>query len=65
MAGSVNKVILIGNLGKDPEVRSLQNGGKVLQPVDRDIGSWKDKGSGERKERNRMASRGDLRTFFR
>ena len=36
MAGSVNKVILIGNLGKDPESRSFQNGGKVVQPADRD-----------------------------
>ena len=51
MAGSVNKVILIGNLGKDPEVRSLQNGGKVCNLSIATSESWKDKGSGERKER--------------
>lgn len=51
MAGSVNKVILIGNLGKDPEVRSLQNGGKVCNLSIATSESWKDKGTGERKER--------------
>ena len=51
MAGSVNKVILIGNLGKDPEVRSLQNGGKVCNLSVATSESWKDKMSGERKER--------------
>ncbi len=51
MAGSVNKVILIGNLGKDPEVRSMQNGGKVCNLSVATSESWKDKGSGERKER--------------
>jgi single-strand DNA-binding protein len=51
MAGSVNKVILIGNLGKDPEVRSLQNGGKVCNLSIATSENWKDKGSGERKER--------------
>jgi single-strand DNA-binding protein len=51
VAGSVNKVILIGNLGKDPEVRSMQNGGKVCNLSVATSESWKDKGSGERKER--------------
>ncbi len=51
MAGSVNKVILIGNLGKDPEIRSMQNGGKVCNLSVATSESWKDKGSGERKER--------------
>jgi len=51
MAGSVNKVILIGNLGKDPEVRSLQNGGKVCNLSIATSESWKDRGTGERKER--------------
>jgi len=44
MAGSVNKVILIGNLGKDPEVRSLQNGARFCNPVDRDIGKLEGQG---------------------
>ncbi len=51
MAGSVNKVILIGNLGRDPEVRSFQNGGKVCNLSVATSESWKDKMSGERKER--------------
>ncbi len=51
MAGSVNKVILLGNLGKDPEVRSMQNGGKVCNLSVATSESWKDKMSGERKER--------------
>ncbi|MDB5396741.1 MAG: single-stranded DNA-binding protein [Rhodospirillales bacterium] len=51
MAGSVNKVILIGNLGKDPEVRSMQNGGKVCNLSVATSETWKDKMSGERKER--------------
>lgn len=51
MAGSVNKVILIGNLGKDPEVRSMQNGSKVANLSVATAESWKDKDSGERKER--------------
>ncbi len=51
MAGSVNKVILIGNLGKDPEVRSFQNGGKVCNFSIATSESWKDKSSGERQER--------------
>jgi single-strand DNA-binding protein len=51
MAGSVNKVILIGNLGKDPESRSFQNGGKVVELRIATSESWKDRNSGERKER--------------
>ena len=51
MAGSVNKVIIIGNLGKDPEVRSMQSGGKVCNLSVATSESWKDKMSGERKER--------------
>ena len=50
MAGSVNKVILIGNLGKDPEVRNMQNGQKVANLSLATSESWKDKTSGERKE---------------
>lgn len=48
---SVNKVILIGNLGADPESRSFQNGGKVVNLRIATSESWKDKSSGERKER--------------
>jgi single-strand DNA-binding protein len=51
VAGSVNKVILIGNLGKDPESRSFQNGGKVVSFSIATSDTWKDKGSGERKEK--------------
>lgn len=51
MAGSVNKVILVGNLGADPEVRSFQNGGKVCNLRVATSESWKDRMSGERKER--------------
>ena len=51
MAGSVNKVILIGNLGKDPESRSFQNGGKVVELRIATSDSWKDRQSGERKEK--------------
>jgi single-strand DNA-binding protein len=51
MAGSVNKVILIGNLGQDPEVKSFQNGGKVANLRIATSESWKDKQTGERKER--------------
>lgn len=50
MAGSVNKVILVGNLGRDPESRSFQNGGKVVNLRIATSDSWKDKNSGERKE---------------
>lgn len=51
MAGSVNKVILIGNLGKDPEVRSFQNGGRVANLTVATSENWKDKATGERKEK--------------
>jgi single-strand DNA-binding protein len=50
VAGSVNKVILVGNLGKDPESRSFQNGGKVVNLRIATSESWKDRQSGERKE---------------
>lgn len=51
MAGSVNKVILVGNLGKDPESKSFQNGGKVVNLRLATSESWKDRQSGERKEK--------------
>lgn len=51
MAGSVNKVILIGNLGKDPEIRTMQNGGKVANLSLATSESWKDKSTGEKKEK--------------
>jgi len=51
MAGSVNKVIIIGNLGRDPEVRSFQNGGKVCNLTVATSENWRDKQSGERRER--------------
>ena len=51
MAGSVNKVILVGNLGRDPESRTLQNGGKVVSFSIATSETWSDKASGERKER--------------
>lgn len=51
MAGSVNKVIIVGNLGRDPEVRSFQNGGKVVNLTVATSETWRDKASGERKER--------------
>jgi single-strand DNA-binding protein len=51
MAGSVNKVILVGNLGKDPEVRSSQDGTKIVNFSLATSESWNDKTSGERKER--------------
>jgi single-strand DNA-binding protein len=51
MSGSVNKVILVGNLGADPEVRSFQNGGKVANIRIATSENWKDRNSGERKER--------------
>jgi single-strand DNA-binding protein len=51
MAGSVNKVILIGNLGRDPEVRSMQDGGKIVQLSVATSESWRDRTSGERRER--------------
>jgi single-strand DNA-binding protein len=51
MAGSVNKVILVGNLGQDPEVRSTQDGTKVVNLSLATSESWTDKRSGERRER--------------
>jgi single-strand DNA-binding protein len=51
MAGSVNKVILVGNLGRDPEVRSMQSGGRLANFSIATSESWSDKQSGERKER--------------
>ena len=50
MAGSVNKVILVGNLGKDPEVRNAQSGIKIVNLTVATSDSWNDKMSGERKE---------------
>ncbi len=51
MAGSVNKVILVGNLGRDPEVRSLQNGGKVANLSLATSETWRDRQTNERRER--------------
>jgi len=51
MAGSVNKVILIGNLGRDPEVRRFPNGGQVVNFPLATSESWRDKTSGERREK--------------
>ena len=56
MAGSVNKVILIGNLGRDPEVRSFQNGGKVCNLRIATSETWRDRASGERKEKTEWHS---------
>ena len=51
MAGSVNKVILVGNLGRDPEVRTFQNGGKVCNLSVATSETWKDRETGERREK--------------
>ena len=51
MAGSVNKVILVGNLGRDPEARSLNDGSQVVNLSVATSESWKDKATGERRER--------------
>ncbi len=51
MAGSVNKVILVGNLGRDPEVRQFQNGGQVCNLSIATSETWKDRNTGERKEK--------------
>ncbi len=51
MAGSVNKVILVGNLGRDPEVRQTQDGRPIVQLSVATSETWRDKGSGERRER--------------
>ena len=51
MVGSVNKVILVGNLGRDPEVRSMQNGGKVCNLSVATSERWKDRNTGEQQEK--------------
>ena len=51
MAGSVNKVILIGNLGRDPEVRNMQDGSPVVNMSVATSETWRDRNSGERRER--------------
>ncbi|WP_417269848.1 single-stranded DNA-binding protein [Celeribacter sp.] len=56
MAGSVNKVIIVGNLGRDPEVRTFQNGGKVCNLRIATSETWKDRTTGERKERTEWHS---------
>ncbi len=56
MAGSVNKVILVGNLGADPEVRTFQNGGKVVNLRIATSETWKDRNTGERQERTQWHS---------
>lgn len=56
MAGSVNKVILIGNLGRDPEVRTFQNGGKVCNLRIATSENWKDRDTGERREKTEWHS---------
>ena len=56
MAGSLNKVMLIGNLGQDPEIKSFQNGGKVCNLRIATSETWKDRNSGERQERTEWHS---------
>ena len=56
MAGSVNKLILVGNLGRDPEVRTFQNGGKVCNLRIATSENWKDRNTGERRERTEWHS---------
>lgn len=51
MAGSVNKVILVGNLGADPEIKSFQNGGRIANMRIATSENWRDKASGERREK--------------
>lgn len=51
MAGSVNKVILVGNLGKDPEIKSFANGGRIANFSIATSENWRDKASGERREK--------------
>ena len=58
MAGSVNKVILVGNLGRDPEVRSSQDGTKIVNLSIATSERWKDRNSGEQRERS-QAEPGD------
>jgi single-strand DNA-binding protein len=56
MAGSLNKVMLIGNLGADPEIKSFQNGGRIANLRIATSESWKDRQTGERKERTEWHS---------
>lgn len=56
MAGSVNKVILVGNLGRDPEVRTFQNGGKVVNLRLATSERWRDRNTGENRERTEWHS---------
>jgi single-strand DNA-binding protein len=56
VAGSVNKVILVGNLGRDPESRSFQNGGKVVNLRIATSENWKDRSTGERREKTEWHS---------
>lgn len=56
MAGSVNKVILVGNLGRDPEIRTFQNGGKVCNLRIATSENWKDRNTGERREKTEWHS---------
>lgn len=56
MAGSMNKVLLLGNLGQDPEIRTFQNGSKIATLRLATSESWRDKQSGERKERTEWHS---------
>lgn len=56
MAGSVNKVIIVGNLGQDPEIRTFQNGGKIANLRIATSEQWKDRNSGERRERTEWHS---------
>ena len=51
MAGSINKVILVGNLGRDPEIRSMQNGGELVNLSIATSEQWRDKNSNEKKEK--------------
>ena len=57
MAGSVNKVILVGNLGADPDVRTMQSGDEVVNLSIATSESWKDRTSGERKEKTELSLR--------
>lgn len=56
MSGSVNKVILVGNVGKDPETRTMTNGGKVVEIRLATSETWKDRNSGERQEKTEWHS---------
>jgi single-strand DNA-binding protein len=56
MSGSVNKVIIVGNLGQDPECKTFQNGGRICNLRIATSESWKDRATGERKERTEWHS---------